>query len=187
MLIRLLHRQQDLLADLAAHTRRILRRTRELTQVDRVQHLDINCIRWLSRQPGETVYERAGPRQRIRSVQRYENLNTLENQVLRDFTHRSAGVARAYSRRYRSLKRSERWLNMDQYGRECGIIARSLFEQGIARPQPPIVPNYVLLQDARYRRLWVAYTELLRRHQSIDCRDLRRRVNVADCDVRAER
>jgi len=162
LIVRHANELRHLLADLAAHTRRILRRTRALTQVDRVQQLDINCIHWLSRQPGGTVYERAGPRQRILSVQRKENLDTLENRVLLDFAHRSAGVARAYSRRYWSLKRSKRWRNVDQYGRECGNIARSLFEKGITRPQPPIVPNYVLLQDPRYRRLWVAYTELLR-------------------------
>ncbi len=152
-----------LLAELAAHPRRILRRTRAQISVDRVQQLDVSCIRWLSRQPGETVYERAGPRQRILAVQRYEDLDTLENRVVRDFAYHSAGVARAYTQRYERLRHSLRWQRVKRYGADCTQIAHQMFERGIMRPQLPIVPNYVLLREPRYNRLWIAYNELLRR------------------------
>ena len=128
-----------------------------------MQQLDVNCIRWLSRQPGKLVYEQAGPRQRILAVRRYEDLDTLENRVVRDFAYRSAGVARAYTRRYAGLRHSLRWQRVNRYGTECAQIAHQLFERGITRPQLPIVPNYVLLQEPRYNRLWIAYNELLRR------------------------
>ena len=73
-----------LLTDLGRHPRHILSRTRAMLPVDRVQQLDVASVRWLSRQPGREVYERAGPRQRILAVRRFEDLDTLENRVLRD-------------------------------------------------------------------------------------------------------
>ena len=150
-------------AELAEHPRRILRRTRDMTPVDRVQQIDVSCIRWLSRQPGTTVYERAGPRQRILAVQRYENQDTLENRILRDFCHRSAGVAAAYLKRYERFPHSQRRALVERYGRECRRHAHDLADRGISKPHPPIIPNYALLQDPRYRKLWSAYIELLRR------------------------
>ncbi len=152
-----------LVADLAGHPRHILRRTRDMTPVDRVQQIDISCIRWLSRQPGTTWYERAGPRQRIMAVQRYENRDTLENRILRDFCHRSSGIAAAYAKRYEGYSKSKRRALVERYGRECRRYALDLEKRGVSTPHPPLIPNYVLLQDPRYRKLWAAYIELLRR------------------------
>ena len=155
-----LHR---LINDLAQHPRRILSRTREMTPVDLVQQLDIASVRWLSRQPGKTVYERAGPRQQILAVRRFEDLDTLENRVLRDLTVRSHGLANAYTTHYHALSASRRWKQVDEYRRHCNRHARTLREKDIGLPRPPITPNYALLQDRRYRRVWRAYREIIRR------------------------
>ena len=154
---------QRLLQDLIRHPRRILSRTRIMTPVDRVQQLDVASVRWLSRQPGRNIYQRAGPRQRILAVQRFEDLDTLENRVLRDFAIRSDGLATAYVRQYPNLENSLRRQKVDNYRRDCHRLARNLHHEGIGLPRSPIVPNFALLQDHRYRRLWRAYLEIIRR------------------------
>ena len=152
-----------LLTDLGRHPRHILSRTRAMLPVDRVQQLDVASVRWLSRQPGREVYERAGPRQRILAVRRFEDLDTLENRVLRDLSVRSHGLATAYTKQYRTLSSSLRWQGVDKYRRSCERLARILSDREIGWPRPPVVPNYALLQDRRYRRVWSAYREILRR------------------------
>lgn len=152
-----------LLTDLGRHPRHILSRTRAMSPVDRVQQLDVASVRWLSRQPGRDVYERAGPRQRILAVRRFEDLDTLENRILRDFSARSHGLATAYTKQYNTLNSSLRWQGVDKYRRKCEHLTRTLRDRKIGLPRPPIVPNYVLLQDRRYRRVWNAYREILRR------------------------
>ena len=163
LIVRQAESMRALIAELASHPRRILRRTREQMPLGRVQQLDTTCIRWLSRQPGRDVYERAGPRQRILAVARYETLDTLENRVLRAFAELSRNVARDYCRRYDALRHSVRWRLVDRYAAECRRISRELREVGIGLPEPPVVPNFVLLQEPRYRRVWIAWRELLRR------------------------
>jgi len=153
---------QRLLNDLGRHPRRILSRTRSMTPVDRVQQLDIASVHWLSRQPGRKVYERAGPRQRILAVRRFEDLDTLENRVLRDLAVRSHGLSTAYTEQYRALSTSQRWGQVDKYRRECHHLAGALRHGNIGMPRPPIVPNYALLHDRRYRRIWRAYREIVR-------------------------
>lgn len=163
LIVRQAESMRALLAELAGHPRRILRRTREQMPLGRVQQLDTTCIRWLSRQPGRDVYERAGPRQRILAVARYETVDTLENRVLRAFAELSRNVARNYCRRYDALRHSARWRLVDRYAAECRLIARDLRAAGIGLPEPPVIPNFVLLQEPRYRRVWAAWRELLRR------------------------
>ena len=168
LIVKHAERLQSLMRDLLVRPRHILRRTRELTAVDRVQQLDIACVRWLSRQPGSTVYERAGPRQEILSVQRHHSLDTLENRVFADFSMRSHRVATEYTRRYEKLRHSGRWKTVSLYGRMLLRAYRDFRERGVTVVHPPIVPNFVLLQDLRYRRLWQAYIELLRQQDEED-------------------
>lgn len=154
---------QRLLNELGSHPRRILSRTRAMTPIDRVQQLDVASVGWLSRQPGEDVYQRAGPRQRILAVRRFEDLDTLENRVLRDLARRSNELATTYTKQYRSLQSSARWRLVDAYRRDSQRRARNLRNYEVGLPHPPIVPNYALLQDRRYRRVWRAYREIIRR------------------------
>jgi hypothetical protein len=152
-----------LLAELGHHPRRILSRTRAMTPVDRVQQLDNSSVRWLSRRPGRIVYERADSRQRIRAVQRFEDLDTLENRVLRDLAIRSHVLAESYTAQYQALKKSRRWKQVDRYRRGCRRLARDLGDEKIGTLRPPTVPNYPLLQERRYRRVWRAHREIIKK------------------------
>lgn len=154
--------------DTAAHPRRVLKRTRELMAIDRIQELDNACIDWLVRQPGRSVAEKAGPRQQLRGIAREENLDTLENRVLKDFLRLSVEEARIYLRANQRYGNTDRIRLVNRYLALCRGHYRELSELGIRNPVPPVIPNYVLQQDARYRVIWRAYLELLRNQQRED-------------------
>ncbi len=161
-------------SDIAEHPRRILNRRRELTPLSRVEELDTQCMQWLSRQPGETLAERAGARQRILALARYENRDTLENRVFHDLLHRTVGAAREYlalntgrEKKARS-RRTARYAIVQQYERECRRLSQELVEQEVSRPSSVVQPNYVLLHDNRYRHVWSSWQEIIRRERVMD-------------------
>ena len=160
--------------DIAQHPRRLLNRRRELVALQRVQELDVQCMQWLSRQPGETLAERAGGRQRIMALARYENRNTLENRVFRDLMVRSVAASRDYlamnqGRRGRAgSPHTSRVALVEGYLRECRRIQVELAAQGVLRQTDPVPPNYALLYDQRYRPVWKARQEIIRRERAMD-------------------
>jgi len=92
-----------LLQDLEKRIRRVLRRNREMTSLDRVQEMDRGSMLWLVRQPGRTTAERAGAGQRILATVRHENFDTLENRVLHAYVILAVQVSREWlSRPYSS-------------------------------------------------------------------------------------
>ena len=154
--------------DIAEHPRRLLNRSRELVTVSRVQELDTQCMHWLSRQPGRSLAERAGPRQRILAVARRENRDTLENRVFRDLMVRSVAAAGDYLEAGRMRGHTEKQHLVRRYGRTCRSLEALLVEQGVSRQIEAPQPNYVLLHDDRYRPVWQARQELIRREQALD-------------------
>ena len=160
--------------DIAEHPRRLLNRRRELVELPRVEELDVPCMQWLSYQPGETLEERAGGRQRIMALARYENRNTLENRVFLDLMARTVAAARDYlamnqGREGRTrLRGGLRFRSVQAYMRECRRIHLQLTMQGVVRQTEPVHPNHALLDDPRYRRVWTARKEIIQRERAID-------------------
>lgn len=161
-------------SEIADHPRRLLNRRREAVSLSRVQELDTQCMEWLSRQPGMTLAERAGGRQRILALARYENRNTLENRIFRDLLERTVAACREYlefdrSRSARSEAGGSRRSTMvRQYGRECRRLATMLEAEGVTRAMNVAQPNYVLLHDNRYRYVWTAWQEIIRHERVLD-------------------
>lgn len=161
-------------ADIAENPRRVLNRRREKMPLSRVQELDTACMQWLSRQPGNTLAERAGGRQRILALARFENRNTLENRILRDLLERSSSASREYlslntdSIKTGASRRTARYAIVKQYGRECRRLSRELVQQGVHGAPDIVQPNYVLLHDNRYRHVWTAWQEIIRRERAMD-------------------
>ena len=154
--------------DIARHSRRLLGRIRELVPLSRVEELDAHCMRWLSRQPGVTVAERAGGRQRILALTRHEDRNTLENRVFRDLLHRSAEAARDYLRANDDHTATPRTEAVRRYGRFCAGLDRELGARGVARLTGEVQANHVLLHDERYRHVWSAWQDIVRRERARD-------------------
>jgi len=156
------------LARLAEAPRRILRRERSMTALSRVQETDDACLEWLVRQPGRTPAEKAGPRQQILAVVRFESCDTLENRVLKDFLQRCIEVADQYideSTKYRDTKRPDRVAGLRNTCRRLLELPHWTEVSGVhSMPQP----NYVLQHDRSYRELWKWYLRLVHRERQID-------------------
>lgn len=148
--------------------RRILRRTHKMTPLSRIQEMDRRAMVWLIRQPGDTLAERAGDAQRILGVAREENFDTLENRVLRAYCELAGRHAREYLGRYQSRSATRRYRIVKSYASQCQRLARKLSELGVRVAEPSVTPNYVLLENFRYHKIWVGWHELLDRNRVED-------------------
>ena len=154
--------------DIAEHPRRLLNRSREFVTLSRVQELDVQCMRWLSRQPGRSLAERAGARQHVLALARRESRDTLENRVFRDLMVRSVAAARSYQDVGSYQGHSKKMQLVNRYGRRCRNLEGQLAEQGVSRQVETVQPNYVLLHDSRYSTVWRARNELIQRERILD-------------------
>ena len=148
--------------------RRVLRRHRELTSLDRVQEMDQGSMRWLSRQPGRTIAERAGSAQRILAVVRHEDFDTLENRVAHSYLHLAGDVGREWLREHPRAQSSKRYQLVASFVKLCKAIALELSDMGIGRANPDITPNYVLMENQTYRLIREAWEALLKREKALD-------------------
>jgi len=157
-----------LLRDLEMRIRRVLRRARERVPLDRVQEMDRASMRWLVRQPGRTVAERAGADQRILATVRKEEYDTLENRVLRAYAMLAAMVAREWMDEHPRAKASDRYRFVERHRRLCIRIDRDLEALGVQIATPGLTPNYVLMEDRAYREVFRAWMKLVKRRQAED-------------------
>lgn len=159
---------QPVLRDLVARIRRVLRRHRELTPLDRVQEMDRASMIWLSRQPGRNVAERAGSAQRILATVRKENFDTLENRVLHAYCCLARDTAREWMREHPRASESRRYREVDAFRKTCANMALLLTDLDVAVAHAGITPNYVLMQDRSYRTVHDGWERLLKRHKIED-------------------
>ena len=151
---------QPVLRDLVARIRRVLRRHRELTPLDRVQEMDRASMIWLSRQPGRNVAERAGSAQRILATVRKENFDTLENRVLHAYCCLARDTAREWMREHPRASESRRYREVDAFRKTCANMALLLTDLDVAVAHAGITPNYVLMQ----KRMIYSFILTLFRH-----------------------
>ena len=148
--------------------RRVLRRARELSPLDRVQEMDRASMLWLVRQPGRNTAERAGSRQRVLATVRHESFDTLENRVLHSYVALAADVAREWLQEHLGASSSARYRKVSNYRKYCRRLMRVFADLGVARASPDIIPNYVLMDDLDYRMVYKAWIRLVRREREID-------------------
>lgn len=154
-----------IVVEVLQHIRRVLVRTHRMTPVSRVQEIDRRSMLWLVRQPGRTIGERAGPSQRLLAPVRLQSVDTPENRVLHALAHQSRGVARSYCDRNRHARGSASVTAVKHYERVCRRIERTLNEKDVGLAAPGLPPNHALQHDVRYRRIWRAWQEILRRRR----------------------
>lgn len=171
LIVRIATEVGPLVEQVAASPRRILSRDRRLVPLGRAQQIDASCLRWLTRQPGRTMAQRAGPRQMVRAVVRDPSIDTLENRVLRHFLELCRMAASRYLRNHRKHFGSPRMAAVQKFR---AVVDRLLSQTPIGRvgqlnriPEP----NYVLQFDDRYSIIWTWYVRLIRQEQEKD--DLR--------------
>ncbi|WP_287408726.1 DUF2357 domain-containing protein [Oceanithermus sp.] len=151
-----------LLGELARHPRRVLRREHRLLPLHRAQEWDRRALLWYARRPGRTLAEKAGPGQTVLALAREEDHDTLENRVLRHLLELSRQAADDWCEAHPRLQGSLRFAEVERYGRITASLARDLARGDVRLPASDVRPNYPLLFDPRYRRVWTAYRELLR-------------------------
>lgn len=166
LIVRLARRLPNVLADVAGHPKRILQRKRAMEPINRLRELDSNCVRWLTRQPGNTLAEKSGHRRAVLAVQRYESVDTLENRVVRDLLKRCSALARDYLRQHQANYPSHEWIRMtaDFLNLCCRLESLPQLQEVSSLPSLP-KPNYVLLHESRYKQVWRSYTEVIRQQR----------------------
>jgi len=133
--------------------------------VSRVQEVDRRSMLWLTRQPGETLAERAGPAQRIQAVARFESYDTLENRVLHSYASLARREALDYCDRYKRAAGGVRHNAVAAFAKRCQRLHRRLSEEDrqVGEARPDVTPNFVLQNNPHYNAIWNAWHALLRR------------------------
>jgi hypothetical protein len=168
LIVEIAEKVSTTVGQIAHRPRRELRRVRTMERAASVRQIDPAGIRWLVRQPGRTLAERAGPRQRVLAVTREETVDTHENRVVCDFLERSASECRLWLRDNEDFKSGERWKTVDRYSSSVRRWRRTSELAGVRPARGSVHPNYVLQHEARYSRVWDWYQKLRRRQEQED-------------------
>lgn len=147
--------------------RRVLKRERELVGLERLSEIDEGCIRWMVRQSGRTLAERAGSTQKLLGVVRKDDFDTIENRVVNDLTLKIDRQSRDYSNRYKSFNNSERFVMVKSFGAKVASERKgsSLIKASSLQVVPK--PNFVLQFDPLYSRAWHWYIKLIRQEEQL--------------------
>ncbi len=138
-----------------------LRRQAELMSVARIQEMDAACLRDYIRRPGKTAAQKAGSKQELMGVQRYQDYNTAENKFLVYFAEK---ILHLECYRY---ERS----NVNQYEKQVQKF-RFLLDAFKQHPTVQTIqasryqftqPNYVLQQNPTYSSFWKAYLDYVKK------------------------
>ncbi len=165
--------RQSLITDLAEESpphmqgirnspKKRLLRIRCNQRIHRIQELDNQCIIDYAQRPGVTMAQKAGQRQRLLSVARIESFDTLENRVMLDFCRLARKAALRYDRDNLHNKSSPRLTRVHDFGRLCKDVSRDDVFVDVRRLTLPCRrPNHVLLENARYSKIWKSYQLLI--------------------------
>lgn len=150
---------------LARMARKILLRERQMIPAERISETDMNCLRWYIRQPGNTMQEKAASNRRnLLGITRRESFDTLENRVFKDFLLRCEMASSRYlkSEVGEKFQGSKRALEVKSFRNNArDILAHTSLGRVSSLTSRP-EPNYVLLNDTRYRDIWHHYKRLLK-------------------------
>jgi hypothetical protein len=168
LIVKLAREIARLLGQVCENPRVVLRRSREFQNLSSIQEIDAACLRWIARQPGRDIYERAGSRQQLLGVVRKEDTDTLENRVVRDLLHRARVECSNYLSLYHEFQSHDR-VRMVRSFRHKIVDWQRNSEIGKAKSLTgPVQPNYVLLHEPKYRKLWDAYQALIAQQRQKD-------------------
>jgi hypothetical protein len=139
-----------------------------MQSIGRIQEIDPACLRWIARQPGRDIYERAGTRQELLGVVRKEDSDTLENRVVKDLLHRARIECSNYTSMYRDYSEYERVRTVSSFRRRIIDWEKHSEIRSAKSLVGHVQPNYVLLHEPKYRKMWDAYQALLSQQKQKD-------------------
>lgn len=165
LIVKLASRLPRTLEQVCNQPRVVLRRVRKMIGVSRVQETDASCLRWLARQPGRTVVEKAGARQQVLGIVRVEDADTAENRVVRDLLMRALSECRRYLAENRQFPNHPRVFVVRQFRSLLQKLVRESPVGQVGTLVGEAKPNYVLQHEPRYALLWEAYLQLVRQQK----------------------
>ena len=149
--------------------KKILRRVRDQQRIQNVQEIDTHCIVDLARRPGYTLSEKAGPKQRILAIKRKESIDVLENRVTLHCCKLIGEASTRYLAAHSSIKESRRKKLVDSLYRIIKRMPLKASFFGVTRLEKPCRhPNYTLMQNIHYSKIWQAYSQLVRNEELRD-------------------
>lgn len=169
MIVKIANEDMEIVRLLITQHKKVLRHDRQFVPIGRVQQLDNSCIRWLAKQPGYTAEEKAGNKQKLLGIVRYETADTLENRVFKQYLKHCLNECQRYVRRYGieykdsdNLKTVKRFLSLV----ESGLNSLSMNEISNLNGVP--MPNYTLQNNKFYRTIWQHYLLLVNHISEIE-------------------
>ena len=145
--------------------KRVLQRIHDQERIQKVKEVDIKCIIDLARRPGSVLAEKAGAKQRILAIKRTEKINILENRVTKHCCTLAAKASKRYLREHEKINidDSDRKKMVDKLFRESkNLPLKSTFQDVINLIEPCRQPNYTLMLNADYYKVWKAYVQLVK-------------------------
>ena len=155
------------LQNLLTSPRRVLKRERELVGLERLSEIDEGCIRWMVRQSGRTLAERAGSSQKLLGVVRKDDFDTIENRVVNDLALKIDRQSRDYSNRYKSFNDSDRYVMVKSFGKVVSSERKVSSLNKASSLQVVPKPNFVLQFDPLYSKAWHWYLKLIRQEEQL--------------------
>ncbi len=149
------HRLQEKLRLIASKMRQQLRRTEEMMPVGRLQEMSPYCLRDYVRRPGCNPAEKAGSKQELMGVKRFQDYNTPENRFLVYFVDKILNLeCRLYPEG--GILKAE----VDRFSRLIDHFKQQPEVQQIrAQHYQPTRPNYVLQQNPIYNSFYQAFLD----------------------------
>lgn len=164
------HRLRDCCETIARHPRVVLERVREQMRVSRIQQLDGRCLRDLARRPGYDIATKAGPRQELLAIRRLETSDTLENRVFVWVLGEMQALGTDYVRAHGDFSDSGRVRAVRKFVSDVLRLRQSSSLAGleVCSLVHPVVPNYPLQLDGRYKLIYDTYKRLWHQKKLLD-------------------
>jgi len=131
-----------------------LNRNAEMIPLGQIQEMDAYCLRDYVRRPGHNAVEKAGDRQELMGIKRYQNFNTAENRFLRGFCDRLHLECLEYKQYPQAERLSQA---IDRFRQDPSVQTIPKTHNFVTKP------NYVLQQNPIYRSFYQAYLDYVKR------------------------
>jgi Domain of unknown function (DUF2357) len=138
-----------------------LRRKAELMSIGHIQEMDNYCLRDYIRRPGNTPEEKAGAKQELMGVQRYQDFNTLENKFLAYF---AGQILHLECYKYQQSGAEEYLVEVKKLRQTIDIFKQQPVVKTISSRYFRLTkPNYVLQQNQIYSSFYKAYLDYVKK------------------------
>ncbi len=145
---------------IASKLRHQLRRQAELMPLGRIQEMDAYCLRDYIRRPGVTAAQKAGAKQQLMGIQRYQDFHTAENKFLVYFSQ----ILHLNCYQYERSNANQHQAEVDKFRLVIDLFKQQPVVEGIQDRQYQFTkPNYVLQQNPVYRSFYQAYLEYIQK------------------------